>query len=61
MFVRDYNVLFQCRSGEGACPDTLDISGNCTNDVYNVEGSVEDGVQCVSFTRNFSTCKDVLE
>ena len=52
--------LFQCRSGEGACPDTLDISGNCTNDVYNVEGSVEDGIQCVSFTRNFSTCKDVL-
>ena len=47
----------QCRAGLGACPDTLDSSGTCTNDISDVSGSVADGKQCVSFTRPLSTCK----
>ena len=47
----------QCRAGMGACPDTMDSSGTCTNDVSDVTGFVRDGQQCVAFTRPFSTSK----
>ena len=47
----------QCRAGVGACPDTMDSSETCSNDVSNVTGFVADGQQCVAFTRPFSTCK----
>ncbi len=50
-------IIIQCRAGEGACPDELDASGECTNDVFDVGGAVTDGMQCVSFTRNFTTCE----
>lgn len=50
-------LRLQCRAGVGACPDTLDSSGKCTNDVTDVSGSVTDGKQCVSFVKHFSTCK----
>ena len=50
--------IIQCSNGLGACPDTLDSSGSCTNDAYNVSGSITDGVQCVSFTRNLTTGND---
>jgi len=52
-------LYVQCRAGIGACPDTLDSSGNCTNDVTDVAGSITNGQQCVSYTRPFSTCKNV--
>ena len=52
-------IYFQCRDGEGACPDEMDSSGSCTNDISNITGFVTDGQQCVSFTRQFSTCKEV--
>ena len=51
----------QCRAGVGACPDTMDSSGTCTNDVSNVTGFVADGQQCVAFTRPFSTCKGLAK
>ena len=45
----------QCRGGEGACPDTLDsTAGSCTDDVFDVSGLVEEGRQCISFTRPFN-------
>ena len=47
----------QCRAGVGACPDTLDSSGTCTNDVTLVRGFSEDGQQCVVFSRNFAAGK----
>ena len=47
----------QCRAGVGACPDTMDSSGTCTNDVTDVTGFVRDGQQCVAFTRPFTTSK----
>ena len=50
----------QCRAGMGACPDTMDSSGTCSNDVTDVTGFVADGQQCVAFTRPFSTCKRLL-
>ena len=59
MYRFDYFFLFlQCRAGEGACPDVMDSSGSCTNDVFSIEGSVNNGIQCVSFTRNFTTSKN---
>ena len=45
--------LSQCRDGVGACPDTLDLSGTCTNDVTLIQGFRQDGQQCVVFSRNF--------
>ena len=50
---------FQCRAGSGACPDEMDSSRSCTNDISDVTGAVTDGQQCVSFTRQFSTCKEI--
>ena len=50
----------QCRAGVGACPDTLDSSETCTNDIMDVSGSVTNGQQCVSFTRPFSTSKSFI-
>ena len=50
----------QCRAGVGACPDTMDSSGTCTNDVTDVTGFVRDGQQCVAFTRPFSTSKRLV-
>ena len=48
----------QCRGGEGACPDTLDsTAGSCTDDVFDVSGLVEEGQQCISFTRPFNPSK----
>ena len=47
----------QCRAGVGACPDTMDSSGTCSNDVSEVTGFIRNGQQCVAFTRPFSTCK----
>ena len=57
----EYHVasLMQCRAGVGACPDTMDSSGTCTNDVSDVTGFVRDGQQCVAFTRPFTTSKRV--
>ncbi len=37
----------------------MDSSSTCTNDVYNIEGSVNNGIQFVSFTRNLSTSENV--
>ena len=45
----------QCRGGVGACPDEMDSSGSCTNDVSDVSGWKENGQQCVVFTRRFAT------
>ena len=59
IFVYNYCSIVQCSDGVGACPDILDSSGSCTNDAYDVEGSITDGVQCVSFTRNLTTGKNV--
>ena len=53
------SLYFQCRAGVGACPDVMDSSGLCTNDVFNIEGSINNGVQCVSFTRNFTTSEKI--
>ena len=53
-------IYFQCRDGEGACPDEMDSSGSCTNDISNITGFVTDGQQCVSFTRQFNTCEDII-
>ena len=39
----------------GACPDEMDSSGSCTNDVSDVSGWKENGQQCVVFTRRFAT------
>ena len=50
----------QCRAGVGACPDTMDSSGTCTNDVTDVTGFVRDGQQCVAFTRPFTTSKRLV-
>ena len=50
----------KCRAGMGACPDTMDSSGTCTNDVTDVTGFVRDGQQCVGFTRPFATCKRLV-
>jgi hypothetical protein len=52
----DYHLsaYTQCRGGEGACPDTEDSSGTCTDDVTPVGGFSADGQQCVIFTRNFA-------
>ena len=50
----------QCRAGVGACPDTLDSRGTCTNDVTEVTGFVSNGQQCVSFVRPFSTSEWAL-
>ena len=49
----------QCRGGRGACPDTVDTTtgGTCTNDVSDVSGFVQDGQQCISFTRPFNPSK----
>ena len=50
----------QCRGGEGACPDTEDSSGTCTNDVTLVEGFKDNGQQCVVFSRNFAAGKTTI-
>ena len=50
----------QCRGGVGACPDTEDSSGTCTNHVTLVGGFSEDGQQCVTFTRNFAAGKTTI-
>lgn len=39
----------------GACPDTWDIRGGCTNDLTNVTGFRRDRFQCVSFSRLMDT------
>ena len=47
----------QCRGGSGACPDTVDTTvGSCTDDVSDVSGFVQDGQQCIAFTRPFNPC-----
>ena len=51
----------QCRGGSGACPDTVDatVGSACTNDVSDISGFVEEGQQCISFTRPFNPSKFV--
>lgn len=44
----------QCRAGQGACPDTLDSRGSCSNDVTLVTGLKKDGQQCVVYSRKFA-------
>ena len=39
----------------GACPDTVDSRGGCTNDVVLVQGWKENGQQCVVFSRKFTS------
>ena len=53
------SLTTQCREGEGVCPDTEHSSGRCTNDIISgsVEGSQEDGIQCISFEKPFTTRK----
>ena len=48
-------LSLQCRNGVGACPDTVDSRGVCTNDVALVQGWKENGQQCVVFSRNFTS------
>ena len=51
-------IISQCRGGSGACPDTVDTTvGSCSNDVTDVSGFVQEGQQCISFTRPFSPGK----
>ena len=45
----------QCRDGVGACPDELDSSGTCQNDIFDISGYIENAIQCVSYSKNFST------
>ena len=54
-----YVMFMQCRGGRGACPDTVDTAtgGTCTSDVSDVSGFVQDGQQCISFTRLFNPSK----
>ena len=49
----------QCRNGGGVCPDTVDTTtgGTCTNDVSDVSGFVQEGQQCIAFTRPFNPSK----
>jgi hypothetical protein len=56
--LHDYS---QCRGGSGACPDTVDatVGSVCTNDVSDISGFVEEGQQCISFTRPFNPSKSV--
>ena len=53
----------QCRAGQGACPDTSDTTagGSCTNDVSDVSGFVQDGQQCISFTRPFNPGEKLVQ
>ena len=44
-------------AGQGACPDTVDSRGTCTNDATVVEGFRDDSQQCVTFTRPFTPGK----
>ena len=46
--------LSQCRDGVGACPDTEDSSGECSNNVALLQGWKENGQQCVVYSRNFT-------
>ena len=57
-----YVMVLQCRSGSGACPDTVDATTGsaCINDVSDISGFVEEGQQCISFTRPFNPSKLVL-
>ncbi|XP_064398586.1 protein Skeletor, isoforms B/C-like [Halichondria panicea] len=59
----DYHIsgYIQCVAGAGACPDTLDLRGGCTNDVFDISGSRVDTKQCVAFSRNFSTSDDTCD
>lgn len=41
----------------GVCPDELDSSGECTEDVFGVSGSRSNGEQCVTYSRNLNTSK----
>ena len=50
----------QCRAGVGACPDMLDSSGTCTNDITLGGGFSEEGQQCVVFSRNFAAGKTTI-
>ena len=50
-------ALLQCVNGVGACPDEVDLTGSCTNDILSVSGSKEGGQQCVIYTRSFATSK----
>ena len=54
--VDNLKFLAQCRGGSGACPDTVDTTtgSTCTNDVTDVSGFVQEGQQCISFTRPFN-------
>ena len=55
----DLYYFMQCRGGSGACPDTVDTTtgSSCTNDVSGVSGFVQEGQQCISFTRPFNPSK----
>ena len=53
--VHRVSLSLQCRNGTGACPDTDDSRGSCTNDVALVQGWKENGQQCVIFSRNFTS------
>ena len=46
--------------GQGACPDTVDSRGTCTNDATVVGGFRDDSQQCVTFTRPLTPGK-ILE
>ena len=54
--------VLQCRGGSGACPDTVDTTTGriCTNDVSDVSGFVQEGQQCISFTRPFNPSKQAF-
>ena len=58
-----FRVCTQCRVGRGACPDTVDTTtgGTCTNDISDVSGFIQEGQQCISFTRPFNPCEFIFE
>ena len=41
------------------CPDTMDIRGTCSNDVFDVSGKNLNRKQRVSFSRPFTTGKKI--
>ncbi len=49
------DIIMQCRNGAGACPDALDRSGSCTDDVTVLGGVRDNGVQWISFKKPFMT------
>ena len=50
----DDMCFLQCGGGVGACPDSLDSSGACSNDATLISGSINGREQCVVFSREFT-------